>query len=272
MTTWYKKKYIFLVIFYLVLGNQDSLLAKITGFGTDSNTIYSISNKTEGLSLLAQKTFICQNLDSAYQEVYSFETEEYFISICQLEEDFYYYRQSKENIKETLLVRAESVFGGDVFQATDGRTIYFIGQDGDRYYSSVMKNNSEIVFEPEIESTAISSDNIQSVSSATAIDNPETEVEVDLELRNPENFSSQSLICANENSAFHPHLDGWQKLIGKSPDIANRYAIDNGHNFIYRQNSPQQALIKTREGGVVNLDIAVAQDTIDRVCVEPLTE
>ncbi|MGL5831833.1 MAG: hypothetical protein ACRC1Z_01210 [Waterburya sp.] len=92
----------------------------------------------------------CHNVSAAYQEVYGFETENYYINICQLDDEFFYYRQSKLDASNKLLIPAESILRGDVFQATAGRTTYFVGIESDRYYSSVMSNNNEIVFEPEI--------------------------------------------------------------------------------------------------------------------------
>lgn len=96
----------------------------------------------------------CHNVNTAYQEVYGFETENYYINICQLDDEFFYYRQSKLDASNKLLISAESILRGDVFQATAGRTTYFVGIESDRYYSSVMSNNNEIVFEPEILPTA----------------------------------------------------------------------------------------------------------------------
>lgn len=96
----------------------------------------------------------CHNVSTAYQEVYGFETENYYINICQLDDEFFYYRQSKLDASNKLLIPAESILQGDVFQATADRTTYFVGIESDRYYSSVMSNNNEIVFEPEILPTA----------------------------------------------------------------------------------------------------------------------
>ena len=309
MMSWYKQKHILLIVIFLVLGQQNSLLAR-----KDSSTNLVLASKTRESSqlkaqtLLARKAVVCQDVNSAYQEVYSFATEDYHISICKFRTNFYYHRQSKTDVNEKLWIPAKLVFGGDVFQATHGKTIYFIGQDGDRYYSSVMKNNSEIVFEPEIKPVALSSSTarnftsdanssrnsetedlnrsrrsttiserrgMDSKSQAEAISraNFESQESIELELDSPEkNVSSQSMVCANHSSILHPHLNGWQQLIGKSTDIANQYAVNNGHNFIYDGSEPEAALIETKKGELVNLEIATASDTVDSVCVRPITE
>lgn len=103
---------------------------------------------------IVTKAVECHNVNPAYQEVYGFETENHYINICQLDNEFFYYRQSKIDASNKLLIPAESILRGDVFQATARKTTYFVGIESDRYYSSVMSNNNEIVFEPEILPTA----------------------------------------------------------------------------------------------------------------------
>jgi hypothetical protein len=103
---------------------------------------------------IVSKGVKCHDVNTAYQEVYGFEIENYYINICQLNNEFFYYRQSKLSASNKLLIPAESILRGDVFQATAGRTTYFVGIESDRYYSSVMTNNNEIVLELEILPTA----------------------------------------------------------------------------------------------------------------------
>ena len=98
----------------------------------------------------SEEKLTCQRVDTTYRSVYNFEIENYYIDICQGENSFYYHRQSKLDPTNTTLIPATAVFGGNVFQATNGKTIYFVGKDGGRYYSSVMSNNNEIVLEPAL--------------------------------------------------------------------------------------------------------------------------
>ena len=277
MINWYRQKYILSIVICFVLGQQNSLLAREKS-QTNSDSIDNLveSNQPQTKQILAQKTAVCQTIDPDYQEVYSFATQSHYMSICQLGSDFYYHRQSKTDTSNTLLIRAESVFGGGVFQATHEGTIYLIGLDSDRYYSSVMNDNSEIVFEPEVRPEVISTETTKNVAAnITASSNSELELaEANQTLgnNNAHNVSSQSSICADRSSALHPHLNGWQKLIGKSSNSVNQYASSNGHNFIYNQDRPQAAAIETKSGELVNLNIAPANDTIDRVCVRPVIE
>ena len=277
MISWYRQKYILLIIIGFTLGGQKPLFAKqIVNFNQTPNVEVLSKMVFQNNRLLVQREDLCQKVDSEYQEVYSFETEEYYINICQSNNNFYYHRQSKVDSDDNFLAPAKSVFGGDVFQATNNRTIYFVGKDGDRYYSSVMHNNSEIVFEPELEEPILSVENSREKTRDTSIPvssfQLDSQVEVDLELDAPRDLTQESLICANKSSAFHPDLNGWQKLIGESSDSANQYALKNGHDFSYLSTASGEATIKTKEGVLINLNIATNNDLIEQVCIQPVAE
>ncbi|MBE9046517.1 hypothetical protein IQ255_19240 [Pleurocapsales cyanobacterium LEGE 10410] len=109
-----------------------------------------IQNELKTDSWLANKLSFCQEINPAYREVYSFETENYYINICQSNAGFYYHRQSKHYEAKAVLIPA-TVLRDNVFQATSGKTRYFVGKEGELHYSSVMQNNQEIVFEPELQ-------------------------------------------------------------------------------------------------------------------------
>ena len=89
-----------------------------------------------------------------------------------------------------------------------------------------------------------------------------------IDIDSSQNDSQESVrVCTSEKSTSHPSLDGWHKLLGKTPAIANTYATDNGHNFIYSDRNPSTASIATQNGAIVNLDIAAVSETIEQVCV-----
>jgi len=260
MVNWYIQKTLFLLVICLIWTKQ-----------APGSIADSFSSKAKE----------CHNINTLYQEVYSFETENYYINICQLDSKFYYYRQSKLNHNTNILIPARAVSRGDVFQATVGKTTYFVGMDSDRHYSSVMLNNNEIVFEPELRTaegnTRESLAEVKSTSSQTIgyqqgrasnndLDN------ASLELDNPEGNRDQVLICAREKSAFHPHLEGWQRLIGRSLASANKYAVSNGHALSYDEQNPNLASITTQDGEVIDLGIATEEKVVEQVCIQPTDE
>lgn len=224
----------------------------------------------------------CNNVNTAYQEVYRFETENHYINICQLDSEFYYYRQSKSDVNNHLLIPAEALVRGDVFQATAGKTTYFVGMDSDRYYSSVMSNDNEIVFEPEIVATApVASQTmpktIAQMSSFSTLPGDYNLTQADdkilintsLDLDHPQSEAEELLICTQERSAFHPRLQGWEKLIGKSTTSVDKHAVKNGQRFTYNQANPHLALITTQDGETINLSINAnsGKGVVEQVCI-----
>ena len=271
MINWCKQKTLFLIVCCSFWGHVPSTVAASEiDSGLEPNLSATVEQKLKLNSWIARTTVECEAINPTYQEVYSFETENYHINICQLGSSFYYHRQSKLNQGNIILIPAQAILSGNVFQASDGRTTYFVGKDGDRYYSSVVQNNNEIVFEPELQlPPADLSQGLADANSSLPTDLRRNQVNnASLELDNPADNSESVLICTREKSAFNPRLDEWQKLIGKSTEIANNYAVSNGHDFIYSEQTPHLASIITRDGAIIKLTIATPSETIERVCVQ----
>ena len=272
MIAWYRRKALFIFIFCSFFVRQSAVAA----VEERSQTAINLSQTQNYLSdrsntkWIARTTFECEAVNSASSEIYSFETRKYRISICQLGDDFYYYRRAK-NSETEILIPAKVVYQSNIFQATDGNTIYFVGKHGDRYYSSVMHNTNEIVFEPELPSAALSQNFIEANSNLTkdSINAPQAN-NVSLELSKLETVPDSDKTCIREKSTLHPDLNGWQELIGSSPHTASQYATDNGHNFSYDERIPSLASIATKEGMVVNLNIATMSETIEEICIQSL--
>ncbi len=274
MVNWYRQKVCFFILICSFLDKQ-SVSVAIDSQGQFASNSVLVNQEQKANGWLARQVISCAAINPAYQQVYSFEIKNYYINLCQLGSSFYYHRQSRFNPSNSLLVPAQAVFGGNVFQATNGKATYFVGKDGDRHYSSVMPNSNEIVFEPELQPP--SSDLSQDLAEANS-DLPTDNLaanQASLELDNRGKNSQQSkpvLTCLGEQSAFYPHLDSWQKLIGKSTATANQYATNNGHSFAYDNRTPEQALITTNQGTAINLNIATVSKTIERVCIESAVE
>ena len=254
-----------------ILQSEQYPPSKRQGFGSLPQNIAEI---LEVDNWLARQQNSCQNINSAYQQVYSFQTDNYYINICQDRDSFYYHRQSKLDDDKTLLIPAQAISHGGVFQATSRGITYFVGKDGDRYYSSVMQNDNEIVFEPELPPSAdtVLAKDIAETNSRLQGEGIEADRATNASLsERPENYSysSQQTFCTGANTS-NSYLN-WQELLGESLYTASQYAFNNGYSFIYDAQTPEQALITT-SAAIVNLNIAVNSDTIEQVCIRPLAE
>ncbi|GAB4533667.1 MAG: hypothetical protein Tsb0014_19330 [Pleurocapsa sp.] len=223
--------------------------------------------------LLAQNQQTCQDLQPDYQKVYDFETQNFYINICQVNGNFFYYRQSKIDANDLIFIPAIKVFGGDVFQAVDGKVTYFVGIDEYGYYSSVMYNSNEIVFEPELpKKTTELAENARGLPKSTNQNINVNSAEIEENLDSSRTLNSQAKICTQDKTDIDPYFNGWQEFIGESPQVIGKYATSKGHDFVYSNNTPSHAFIETADGLIVDLNIATLSETIERVCVNPVAE
>ena len=280
MFSWCKQTILLVALIYFYGGKVLPSLAEKAEL---KSTVLSYSNlqiNYQDNNRSAWENTGCQDSNIAYKKLYSFATESYYISICQLENDYYYHRQSKLNPANSLFIPATPVLRGDVFQATNGKTTYFVGKDSERYYSSVMLNNNEIVFEPELvqKPIAFAQDVVEGEVDFSFSDIRLSSINIaknagwEIGLSETEPNSNRALICTTDKSILNPNLNDWHNLLGKSTDIADKYATTNGHSFVYDRSFPDKASIETKEGTIVDLNIATTSAIIDRICVQSIED
>lgn len=108
------------------------------------------SNENKSQLLLVQNLDFCQQLKPDYQAVHAFETQNFYINVCSHQQKYYYHRKSKQNPDHSILLPANSILNGNIFQAIDRGKTYIVGTNAEGYYSSVMHKNNEIIFEPAL--------------------------------------------------------------------------------------------------------------------------
>lgn len=278
---WYKKIIVSTTIFISSYGFESlPLVANEVGEKNFYFQYRALSIREPELEQQPKLNSSCSEIGAKYEDVYNFEVKNYYVNICQLRDNFYYHRKSKIDGGKNILVPAQKAFGDNVYQATAGRTIYFVGQDGDRYYSSVMQNNNEIVLEPQLLPTPksfsqeIVDSGLDFHFSSTKLDSSYPSIDKNWLAISPETQQREqnALLCMESSSAPNPSFASWQKLLGKSTAIANNYAKENGHNFIYNDGLPNQASIETEAGKIIDLNIATASETIEQICVRTRKE
>jgi hypothetical protein len=224
-------------------------------------------DRVESQSLLiGQKQSFCQSINPEYRDFYNFETHNYNISVCRQGEEWFYYRESKSDSDDALILSATVVFGGDVFKAVNGKTTYFVGINSDGYYSSVMYGNDRMIFEPELPKTSATvTQKQQKIVNSVEVSTPKS-----IALQNSDFNTGYWRVCTEDRDDLHPYLNGWQKFIGKSPSVISEYAIIRGHSFSYSDVQKDAASVETTDGLMVTLDITQIAKTIGGVCVKPI--
>ena len=212
-----------------------------------------------------QNSSFCETLGAEYQNFYSFQTRNYYISICSKGEAWFYYREAKSNPDDALLLPATVVFGGDVFKAVDKKITYFVGTNSDGYYSSVMYGNNQMIFEPELLDVPVVATQEASLTSVKVSDSEISDL--------PDSDISTGYwrVCTEDREDLHPYLNGWQKFIGQSPDTIGEYAAVEGHNFYYSEPELEDIAIETTDGLMVTLDVIQLTEIVGSVCVKPIT-
>ncbi len=224
-------------------------------------TDYQHNSSSQYPELLVQNAPVCDQIKSGYQKVYGFETESFHIRICQLEQDYFYYRQSKSEPDDILLLPAKIVFGGSVFEAVDGKTTYFVGTDRNGYYSSVMQNNNEMIVEPEINlspttTTAKHQDLVSPASKA----------------------SNQSPACIREQLVLQPVVNNWQSLGDRLTPTDSHNVPIKSLDFRYDPNpfttnlAPQTATLATNDWMIAPIEQTVKNSCINSVADRELEQ
>ncbi len=173
------------------------LVLSVTGISKQLADACQVTNKEEYSEILvAQGLSSCQKIAEKYQDVYVFETQNFYINICSHNQKFYYHRKSKQNPTSTIFLPADNILNSNIFQAVDRGKIYIVGNSDEGYYSSVMDENNQVIFEPELKN-----------SSTLIHDRPKNHIE-------RYNSNHNKIIkCSQEQSDNYTRLFSWQHYL-----------------------------------------------------------
>lgn len=228
---------------------------------TEQNT--NIDSNFDSPLLLVQNPPVCQEVSSEYQQIYAFETASFYINICQLEQNYFYYRQSKSNSGDALLIPARIVFGGAVFEAVDGKTTYFVGTDYNGYYSSVMRNNDEIIVEPEINSSSNALQREDKSQPSSSLSNVNAE--------SYKNTNAKPQMCIQNKLSSNPLV--YNRHFGDRFIQHQNANVTIARDFSY-DNSPFASTLaqKTSSATAINYKIAPKSKTVSQFCLNSIAE
>ena len=68
----------------------------------------------------------CQQINSAYQEVYAFETTSFYINICQKDDVYFYSGEAKQSDRNSIFIPATPLENHRGFQAENGNVSYLV--------------------------------------------------------------------------------------------------------------------------------------------------
>ena len=68
----------------------------------------------------------CQQINSAYQEVYAFETTSFYVNICQKDDVYFYSGEAKQSDRNSIFIPAVPLENHRGFQAENGNVSYLV--------------------------------------------------------------------------------------------------------------------------------------------------
>ena len=112
---------------------------------TSSNLALADTYSADYIFLLERDRH-CQQIESAYREVEAFETANFYVNICQKDNNYYYLGEAKTGIN-TVFIPAHSLASGEMYRADNGNVSYIINILPDGATLTIERNGTQIVKE-----------------------------------------------------------------------------------------------------------------------------
>jgi hypothetical protein len=86
----------------------------------------TISSATDHTYLVTPDWHTCQQISKTYQEVYAFETSNFYINICQKGDFYFYSGEAKQSNLNSIFIPAHPLENGTGYQAQNGNVSYVV--------------------------------------------------------------------------------------------------------------------------------------------------
>ena len=136
-----------------------------------SGNLVSADTNTDYIFLL-ERDRNCQQIESAYQEVKAFETANYYVNICQKDNNYYYLGEAKTGTINTVFIPAHSLASGAMYRANNGNVSYTIDILPDGATLTIERNGTQIVRESSLSDRCIEPYNTLKMGIASQIYDP----------------------------------------------------------------------------------------------------
>lgn len=114
----------------------------------------------------------CQQIESAYREVKAFETANFYVNICQKDNNYYYLGEAKTGTLNTVFIPAHSLASGVMYRANNGNVSYTIDILPDGATLTIERNGTQIVRESSLSDRCIEPYNTLKMGIASQIYDP----------------------------------------------------------------------------------------------------
>jgi hypothetical protein len=89
----------------------------------------------------------CQQIGEGYQDIRTFETNSFYINICQKDNDYYYIGEAKTGNIDTIFLPANALAPGEMYRANNGNVAYIVTILANEAILTVERNGAQVAIE-----------------------------------------------------------------------------------------------------------------------------
>ena len=122
------------------------------------------TSSTDYIFLLDRDRQSCQQIGEGYRDVRAFETDNFYINICQQEDSYYYVGEAKTGKIGTIFLPANVLASGEMYRANNGNVAYIVTILPRKAILTIERNGAQIAIENSHQKQCLDSYNISSIS------------------------------------------------------------------------------------------------------------
>lgn len=152
-------KFISSVLWQIVTELPRRSLLAIAGVSTlatiVSGDLASADTFSSDYIFLLERDRHCQQIEPAYQEVKAFETANFYVNICQKDNNYYYLGEAKTGKIDTIFIPAYSLASGTMYRANNGNVTYLVNILPKSAILTIQRNGMQIARETSLSDRCI---------------------------------------------------------------------------------------------------------------------
>lgn len=128
-----------------------------------TDSVLADTSGADYIFLLDRDRQSCQQIGEGYREVRAFETNNFYINICQRNNNYYYLGEAKTGSIDTIFIPANALAPGEMYRANNGNVAYLVTIFPNEAILTIERNGAQIVKENSLhnaEPQCLNSDNL----------------------------------------------------------------------------------------------------------------
>lgn len=114
-------------------------------------SVLADTSSADYIFLLDSSRQSCQQIGETYQEVRAFETDSFYINICQKDNNYYYLGEAKTGNIDTIFIPANALEPGEMYRANNGNVAYLVTILPNEEILTIERNGAQIAIENSLD-------------------------------------------------------------------------------------------------------------------------